>query len=105
MIFYGSQTGTAEEYAVRLAKDFEQVGLASLVADPEAYDMVLFSIECIWLHHAFLMMMMMMMMLYFLMLVRIVGFPFAVVDTLYLVHVWRRRANGQCSSVLRMAHE
>ncbi|EJC97971.1 uncharacterized protein FOMMEDRAFT_24023 [Fomitiporia mediterranea MF3/22] len=39
VIFYGSQTGTAEEYAVRLAKEAKQkFGLASLVCDPEEYD-------------------------------------------------------------------
>ena len=39
MIFYGSQTGTAEEYAIRLAKEAKQkFGLASLVCDPEEYD-------------------------------------------------------------------
>ena len=38
-IFYGSQTGTAEEYAIRLAKEAKQkFGLASLVCDPEEYD-------------------------------------------------------------------
>lgn len=38
-IFYGSQTGTAEEYAIRLAKEAKQkYGLASLVCDPEEYD-------------------------------------------------------------------
>lgn len=39
MIFYGSQTGTAEEYAIRIAKEAKQkFGLASLVCDPEEYD-------------------------------------------------------------------
>lgn len=39
MIFYGSQTGTAEEYAIRLAKEAKsKFGLASLVCDPEEYD-------------------------------------------------------------------
>lgn len=38
-IFYGSQTGTAEEYAIRLAKEAKsRFGLASLVCDPEEYD-------------------------------------------------------------------
>lgn len=38
-IFYGSQTGTAEEYAIRLAKEAKQkFGLTSLVCDPEEYD-------------------------------------------------------------------
>ena len=39
VIFYGSQTGTAEEYAIRLAKEAKQkFGLTSLVCDPEEYD-------------------------------------------------------------------
>lgn len=38
-MFYGSQTGTAEEYAVRLAKEAKsRFGLSSLVCDPEEYD-------------------------------------------------------------------
>lgn len=39
VIFYGSQTGTAEEYAIRVAKEAKsRYGLASLVCDPEEYD-------------------------------------------------------------------
>lgn len=39
VIFYGSQTGTAEEYAIRLAKEAKsRFGLSSLVCDPEEYD-------------------------------------------------------------------
>jgi len=39
VIFYGSQTGTAEEYAIRIAKEAKsKFGLASLVCDPEEYD-------------------------------------------------------------------
>ncbi|KAH7885100.1 hypothetical protein F5I97DRAFT_1331048 [Phlebopus sp. FC_14] len=39
IIFYGSQTGTAEEYAIRLAKEAKsKFGLTSLVCDPEEYD-------------------------------------------------------------------
>ena len=39
VIFYGSQTGTAEEYAIRLAKEAKsKFGLASLVRDPEECD-------------------------------------------------------------------
>ena len=39
MIFYGSQTGTAQEYAIRLAKETEsKLGLTSLVCDPGEYD-------------------------------------------------------------------
>lgn len=38
-MFYGSQTGTAEEYAIRLAKEAKsRFGLSSLVCDPEEYD-------------------------------------------------------------------
>nr|ODO01063.1 NADPH-ferrihemoprotein reductase [Cryptococcus depauperatus CBS 7855] len=40
VVFYGSQTGTAEEYAVRLAKEAKaRFGISSLVCDPEEYDM------------------------------------------------------------------
>lgn len=39
MIFYGSQTGTAEEYATKLAKEAKaRFGTSSLVCDPEEYD-------------------------------------------------------------------
>ncbi|KAH7100369.1 cytochrome P450 oxidoreductase [Auriculariales sp. MPI-PUGE-AT-0066] len=39
VIFYGSQTGTAEEYAIRIAKEAKsRFGLGSLVCDPEEYD-------------------------------------------------------------------
>ncbi len=39
VIFYGSQTGTAEEYAIRIAKEAKsKFGLTSLVCDPEEYD-------------------------------------------------------------------
>ncbi|KZT40655.1 riboflavin synthase domain-like protein [Sistotremastrum suecicum HHB10207 ss-3] len=39
VIFYGSQTGTAEEYAIRIAKEAKsRFGIASLVCDPEEYD-------------------------------------------------------------------
>ncbi len=38
-MFYGSQTGTAEEYAIRLAKEAKsRFGISSLVCDPEEYD-------------------------------------------------------------------
>jgi len=42
VIFYGSQTGTAEEFAGRLAKDASRYGMKAVVADPEESDMVLF---------------------------------------------------------------
>ncbi|BGP17002.1 hypothetical protein JCM10213_000363 [Rhodosporidiobolus nylandii] len=39
VIFYGSQTGTAEDYAVRIAKEIKsRYGLSSLVCDPEDFD-------------------------------------------------------------------
>ena len=39
VIFYGSQTGTAEEYAIRLAKEAKsRFGIASLVCDPEEFE-------------------------------------------------------------------
>lgn len=38
-IFYGSQTGTAEEYATKLAKEAKaRFGTSSLVLDPEEYE-------------------------------------------------------------------
>ena len=40
VVFYGSQTGTAEEFAGRLAKDSARYGLKAMVADPEECDMV-----------------------------------------------------------------
>lgn len=39
IVFYGSQTGTAEEFAGRLAKDAVGYGMKGLVADPEECDM------------------------------------------------------------------
>lgn len=39
VVFYGSQTGTAEEYATRLAKEAKaRFGVSSLVCDLEEYD-------------------------------------------------------------------
>ncbi|BEJ12801.1 hypothetical protein CspHIS471_0212610 [Cutaneotrichosporon sp. HIS471] len=39
VVFYGTQTGTAEEYSIRLAKEAKsRYGLSSLVCDPEEYD-------------------------------------------------------------------
>ena len=38
-MFYGSQTGTAEEYSIRLAKEAKsKFGISSLVCDPEEYE-------------------------------------------------------------------
>ncbi|XP_006822355.1 NADPH--cytochrome P450 reductase-like [Saccoglossus kowalevskii] len=39
IVFYGSQTGTAEEFAGRLAKDAQRYGMKALVADPEECEM------------------------------------------------------------------
>ncbi|MBN3271198.1 NCPR reductase, partial [Polyodon spathula] len=39
VVFYGSQTGTAEEFANRLSKDAQRYGMRGMVADPEEYDM------------------------------------------------------------------
>lgn len=35
VIFYGSQTGTAEEFATRLAKDAARMGMPAMTFDPE----------------------------------------------------------------------
>ena len=42
VIFFGSQTGTAEEFARRLAKNARLYGLKALVVDPEEIDLVFF---------------------------------------------------------------
>ena len=39
VVFYGSQTGTGEEFASRLAKESMRFGLKALVADPEECDL------------------------------------------------------------------
>lgn len=39
VVFYGSQTGTAEEFAGRLAKDCSGYGMKGMVADPEECEM------------------------------------------------------------------
>ncbi|XP_072098911.1 NADPH--cytochrome P450 reductase-like [Mobula birostris] len=39
VVFYGSQTGTAEELANRLAKDAQRYGMRGMATDPEEYDM------------------------------------------------------------------
>jgi NADPH-ferrihemoprotein reductase len=40
VVFYGSQTGTAEEFSNRLAKDANRYGMKGMVADPEECEMV-----------------------------------------------------------------
>ncbi|XP_038554200.1 NADPH--cytochrome P450 reductase-like [Micropterus salmoides] len=40
IVFYGSQTGTAEEFANRLSKDAQRYGMKGMAADPEEYDML-----------------------------------------------------------------
>lgn len=40
VVFYGSQTGTGEEFAGRLAKEGVRYRLKGMVADPEESDMV-----------------------------------------------------------------
>ena len=39
-MFYGSQTGTAEDFANRLSKDAHRYGMRGMAADPEEYDLV-----------------------------------------------------------------
>ena len=39
VVFYGSQTGTAEEFAGRLAKEGARYGFKGIVADPEEENM------------------------------------------------------------------
>lgn len=40
VVFFGSQTGTAEEFATRLSKDARRYGLKAITGDPEECDMV-----------------------------------------------------------------
>ena len=41
IVFYGSQTGTAEDFATRLAKDSVRYGMKKgMAADPEEFEMV-----------------------------------------------------------------
>ena len=49
VVFYGSQTGTAEEFAGRLAKDASRYGMKAIVADPEESEMVTRNSICLWL--------------------------------------------------------
>ncbi|XP_067393898.1 NADPH--cytochrome P450 reductase [Emydura macquarii macquarii] len=39
VVFYGSQTGTGEEFANRLSKDAHRYGMRGMAADPEEYDL------------------------------------------------------------------
>lgn len=41
VVFYGSQTGTAEEFAGRIAKEGARYKMKGMVADPEECDMVI----------------------------------------------------------------
>lgn len=41
VIFYGSQTGTAEDFSGRLAKESNRFGMKAIVADPEECEMVM----------------------------------------------------------------
>lgn len=43
IVFYGSQTGTAEEFANRLSKDAQRYGMKGMAADPEEYSMVMWT--------------------------------------------------------------
>ena len=43
VVFYGSQTGTGEEFANRLTKDAQRYGMKGMAADPEEYDMVTYA--------------------------------------------------------------
>lgn len=43
IVFYGSQTGTGEEFANRLSKDAQRYGMKGMAADPEEYDMVIYT--------------------------------------------------------------
>ena len=40
VVFYGSQTGTAEEFATRLCKEARYYGISAMSADPIEYDIV-----------------------------------------------------------------
>ena len=40
VIFYGSQTGTAEDFSARLMKDLRRMGIGCTVQDPEDHNMV-----------------------------------------------------------------
>ena len=42
IVFYGSQTGTGEEFANRVAKEGLRYQMKGMVADPEEYDLVRF---------------------------------------------------------------
>lgn len=46
IVFYGSQTGTGEEFANRLSKDAQRYGMKGMAADPEEYEMVIRETTC-----------------------------------------------------------
>jgi sulfite reductase alpha subunit-like flavoprotein len=39
IVFYGSQTGTAEDYSIRIVKEANQIGIPTILADLADYDM------------------------------------------------------------------
>ena len=54
VIFYGSQTGTAEEFAIRLAFESKRYALKALAVDPEENEMVVLSTEAYFFHFNFM---------------------------------------------------
>ena len=46
-MFYGSQTGTAEEFATRLCKEARYYGISAMSADPIEYDVVSILVTCV----------------------------------------------------------
>ena len=54
VVFYGSQTGTAEEFATRLCKEARYYGISAMSADPIEYDVVSNHVTLCALLHVFL---------------------------------------------------
>ena len=50
VVFYGSQTGTAEEFATRLCKEARYYGISAMSADPIEYDVVSDLLTCVLLY-------------------------------------------------------